>query len=89
MTIRMIPLDEIHPHPSNPKAHDVDTIVASIRRWGSAEPIVVDQRTGLNVSGHGRVDALKRMRDSGDDPPPGIDVEAIARRFVDAAREVA
>ena len=57
MTIRMIPLDDIRRHPDNPKADDVDTIVASIRRWGLAEPIVVDQRTGLNVSGHGRVDA--------------------------------
>jgi hypothetical protein len=56
------PIDEIRPHPNNPKGHDLDTIVASIARLGFAEPIVVDQRTGLNISGHGRVDALTELR---------------------------
>ena len=73
--IRPTPLDDIAPHPENPKAHDVDTIVASLARFGFAEPVVVDQRTGLNVSGHGRVKALTVMRDRGDDPPDGVDVD--------------
>jgi hypothetical protein len=56
------PIDEIRPHPDNPKGHDLDTLVESIRRFGFAEPIVVDQRTGLNISGHGRVEALTELR---------------------------
>lgn len=73
--IRMTPVDAIASHPDNPKAHDVDTIVASLTRFGFAEPIVIDQRTGLNVSGHGRVKALTVLRDRGDAPPDGIDVD--------------
>lgn len=60
--VATFPVDEIRPHPSNPKAHDLAGIIASIRRLGFAEPIVVDQRTGLNVSGHGRVEALEVLR---------------------------
>ena len=57
-TIAYVAVDAIPPHPSNPKSHDLTGLVASIRRLGFAEPIVIDQRTGLNVSGHGRVEAL-------------------------------
>lgn len=73
--VRLIDIDAITPHPSNPKAHDVDTLVRSMLRFGFVEPIVVDQRTGLNVSGHGRVKALLALRDSGAAPPDGIVVE--------------
>lgn len=70
--VRRVALDQIEPHPENPKAHDLDVIQASIRRFGFVEPIVVDQRTGLNVSGHGRVEALQAMRAAGEPPPDGI-----------------
>jgi hypothetical protein len=83
--VAMLPVDEISPHPANPKAHDLDGLVRSIARLGFAEPSVVDQRTGLNVSGHGRVEALQVLRsrilegvtdDKGEpyDVPPGISV---------------
>jgi len=84
--VAMTPVDEIRPHPSNPKAHDLTGLVASIRRLGFAEPIVIDQRTGLNVSGHGRVEALALLRqrildgqtdEQGEpyDVPPGVEVD--------------
>ncbi|WP_290633454.1 hypothetical protein [Aquisalimonas sp.] len=66
------PLDEIRPHPGNPKQHDVGLIVGSLRRFGFLDPVVVDQRTGLLVSGHGRCEALRTMRDGGEEPPSGI-----------------
>lgn len=72
--VRLIDIDAITPHPSNPKAHDLDSLAASIARFGFVEPVVVDQRTGLNVSGHGRVKALTVLRDSGADAPDGITV---------------
>ena len=79
---RRVSIDEIKPHPRNPKSHAIDTLVQSIRRFGFVEPIVVDQRTGLNVSGHGRVEALLRMRDAGEPVPLGIDDEWRAPVFV-------
>jgi hypothetical protein len=65
VSIALTDIDQIPPHPENPKGHDLATLTASIRRFGFAEPVVVDQRTGLNVSGHGRVEALQQMRDTG------------------------
>ena len=73
--IRRVAIDDINPHPSNPKAHDLVTLIDSIVRFGFVEPIVVDQRTGLNISGHGRVEALTVMRERGEDPPAGITVD--------------
>lgn len=71
--VRTVPLDEFTPHPENPKAHDLDAIITSIRRFGFADPVVVDQRTGLTVSGHGRIEALQVMRDRGDPAPDGVE----------------
>lgn len=71
------PIEDVEPHPDNPKAHDLDVLTASIRRFGFAEPVVVDQRTGLNLSGHGRIEALRQLRhdDGWDHPPDGIRVD--------------
>jgi hypothetical protein len=52
------PLDELRPDPRNPKGHDVAGLRASLGRFGYAEPITVDERTGLLVSGHGRRELL-------------------------------
>ena len=77
--VRPVAIDEIHPHPSNPKAHDLSTLTRSIQRFGFVEPIVVDQRTSLNISGHGRVEALTELRDRGADLPDGITTDPDGR----------
>lgn len=61
--IRRIPLDELTPAASNVKAHDVELVVASISRFGFADPLVVDQRTGELLAGHGRLQAVTRLRE--------------------------
>lgn len=66
------PLDEIQPHPGNPKQHDIGLIVGSLRRFGFLDPVVIDQRTDLLVSGHGRCEALRSMRENGEEPPTGV-----------------
>lgn len=58
--------------PRNAKGHDEDRIAESMDRFGYIEPITLDERTGLLVSGHGRVTVLARERDKGDDAPEGI-----------------
>src|SRR3546814_1870266 len=63
-----IPLDHLQADPANPKAHDGDAIDASIGRFGIIDQIVRDDRTGFIISGHGRDEALRRMRDRGDNP---------------------
>src|SRR3990170_3325852 len=71
-----IPLDHLQADPANPKAHDGDAIDASIGRFGIIDQIVQDDRTGFIISGHGRDESLRRMRDRGDNPPEGIRVDA-------------
>jgi hypothetical protein len=71
-----VPLDHLQADPANPKAHNVDVIDASIGRFGIIDQIVRDDRTGYIISGHGRDETLRRMRDRGDTPPEGIRVDA-------------
>lgn len=83
MSTVLTPLDDLLPHPGNPKTHDLDLICASLARFGFAEPVVVDQRTGLLVSGHGRTTALRRLRDQdASTPPAGVTVDWCVPTFV-------
>jgi hypothetical protein len=70
--IEYVALDELRPHPDNPKAHDVEELRASIDRFDFTEPHLVDERTGLLISGHGRREVLLLLRDEGADPPDGV-----------------
>jgi hypothetical protein len=65
-------LDAVTPAARNPKAHNIDGIRASIGRFGFVTPAVVDERTGRLVVGHGRTEALRAMRDDGEEPPTGV-----------------
>lgn len=64
------------PNPRNPKLHANDLIGKSIARFGMVEPVVIDQRTGFIMSGHGRVETLQKMLADGATPPEGITVAA-------------
>ena len=72
---KRIPLADLRGDDRNPKSHDTPGTIASLRRFGFLDPVVQDQRTGLLVAGHGRVAALRVMRERGDDPPGGIDLD--------------
>src|SRR5699024_581760 len=77
-TVRRInyrPLDTLQPHPENAKTHDIGVIIESIKRFGSVDPIVIDGRTDLIMSGHGRSEALAWLKKDGDTPPDGIRVD--------------
>lgn len=66
------PLAEVQPALRNPKAHDLAALVTSIRRFGFADAVVLDERTGRLVSGHGRCEALAEMQKRGDPAPEGV-----------------
>lgn len=68
------PIDALKPHPRNPKDHDLGAIIVSIQRFGYVTPIIVDERSSLVVSGHGRILALQAMRADGQAPPSNIEV---------------
>jgi hypothetical protein len=56
----------------NPKGHDEELIAESITRFGYIEPIVMDERTGRLVSGHGRARELRARQADGTELPDGI-----------------
>lgn len=75
-TITYRPLSEIREDPANPKDHHLGSIQDSVGRFGFLEPIVMDERTGLLVSGHGRLASLQALHD--EDPtqaPEGIQID--------------
>lgn len=63
---------DLVPAPRNPNRHLSDDIAASVDRHGSVEPMVLDERTGRLVAGHGRRDDLLRREAAGEAPPEGI-----------------
>lgn len=65
-----IPLSEIKRARRNPKQHDDAQIEASLQRFGMAELVLLDERTGLLVAGEGRVNALTALKERDPRTPP-------------------
>ena len=72
--INFVRLSEIAKWPRNPKDHDLPSIEASIRRFGFIDPLVRDETTGRLVAGHGRAEALERLKKGGKERPARVEV---------------
>jgi hypothetical protein len=72
--LEYLPLDALIPHPGNPKGHDEEGIAVSMGQFGVVDLVVLDDRTEQLISGHGRVESFRRLRDAGDAPPEGVTV---------------
>jgi DNA modification methylase len=70
----------------NPKRHAEEHLDASFNRFGFTEPLVLDERTGRLVAGHGRLAALLRLREKHGQPPEGVDVSAAGEWTVPVVR---
>lgn len=65
LEIKRVALGAIFPDPANARTHgpaNLDSIRASLQRFGQCEPLIVQQGTGRLIAGHGR---LAVMRDLG------------------------
>jgi len=71
-SVTYMALDEITVAPRNPKGHDLAAIGRSVSRFGFTEPIVLDERTGRLVAGHGRLEHLRALEAEGATPPDGV-----------------
>lgn len=74
LRLEYMPLDELRRAPRNPKDHDLGFLARIMGKWGYTQPVLIDERTGALVAGHGRLDTLEGKRKLGDDPPENIEV---------------
>jgi DNA modification methylase len=64
LVVRRVPLSAIREDPANARLHNdrnLDAIVASLQRFGQAEPLVLNARSGRLVAGHGRLAAMRKL----------------------------
>lgn len=73
--IEWMKVRELIPAPKNPKTHDIKTLRASFKRFGSVEAPAIDERTGRLVAGHGRCETLRDLEAAGDVVPKGVKVD--------------
>lgn len=76
MTSTQIKLRALVTLPGNPKLHADADIAASLRRFGFVERVVVNEKTGHILSGHGRTGVLQQMHVAKEPPPVNIEVDA-------------
>lgn len=73
--IEWLSVSELPPAEQNPKTHDLKTLQDSLRRFGFTEPVILDERTGRLVAGHGRREALIGLKAKGQPAPERIRVD--------------
>src|SRR2546427_7928763 len=64
LTIRRVPLDSLHLDPANAREHgpeNMEAILGSLKRFGQAEPLVVQKKTGRVIGGNGRLEVMKKL----------------------------
>ena len=62
--VQFVPVAELIPNPKNPNKHppeQIDRLCKLIEYQGFRNPVVVSNRTGLIVVGHGRFEAAKKL----------------------------
>lgn len=70
--VEYMDVDTLLDAPSNAKDHADELIDESIDRFGFIELIILDERTGKLLAGHGRRNQLRRARAAGGDVPDGV-----------------
>jgi len=62
--IKLVAVEELQPNPKNRNKHpkeQIDRLVELIKYQGFRQPIVVSNQSGYIVTGHGRLEAAKRL----------------------------
>lgn len=72
LELRYVPLPQARRWDDNPKRHDIDRLIRSIKTYGFGDPPKFDATLGALVYGNGRTEALERIRQSGNESPRGI-----------------
>ena len=70
--IEYVPLGKLVRWPRNPKRHASEKLEKSFSRFGFTNPIIVDEKSGRIVAGHGRIDTIQKMKVLGLAPPDRV-----------------
>lgn len=74
-----MPVAELQPAVRNAKNHDQEALGKSLAAFGAMEAVLLDERTGRLVAGHGRTEKLAELQAAGAEPPEGVYVDADGR----------
>ncbi|MBN1511715.1 MAG: ParB N-terminal domain-containing protein, partial [Phycisphaerae bacterium] len=64
LTIQKVPIASLHVDPANARLHpeeNLAAIEASLRRFGQAEPLIVQANTGRVIGGNGRLVVMQKL----------------------------
>ena len=75
LRVEYLPLSSLKPARRNPKRHQIETVLRSMDRFGYVAPMILGERTGRLVAGHGRVQSLKQAKADGKQPPSRIRIK--------------
>lgn len=72
---KYIDIYEVQQADRNAKDHDIGTLTESMIRFGYTQPILIDKKTKKLLAGHGRIKALKTLKERKYDAPKNIFVD--------------
>ena len=67
-----IPIEQLNAWDKNPRLHNLDSIIESIKEFGFRDPISINENNSEIEEGHGRLKALKKLKEAGSEPPAFI-----------------
>jgi hypothetical protein len=65
-------LSDLQSWDRNPKLHDIEKLQESMMRFGFANPLIEDEKSGKTLAGHGRTETLVKLKANGAPPPKHI-----------------
>jgi len=67
-----ISIEKLKAWDKNPRLHNLDSIAESIKEFGFRDPISINENNSEIEEGHGRLNALKKLKQDGAEPPEFI-----------------
>jgi hypothetical protein len=81
-------LSKLVPATSNPKKHNFEELQASVKRFGFTQPLLMNEKDGRLVAGHGRMETLQQLKAAGGSPPGRVQVSPDGEWLVPVLRGV-